>query len=50
MARPTKSRSLYAQMAGRGTRRSEEIAGALNGAADDAARQAMIAASASRAA
>ena len=45
MARPTKSRSLYAQMAGRGTRPSEEIAGALNGAADDAARRAMIAAS-----
>ena len=45
MARPTKSRSLYAQMAGRGTRPSEDIAGELNGAADDAARRAMIAAS-----
>lgn len=39
------SRSLYAQMAGRGTRPSEDIAGELNGAADDAARRAMIAAS-----
>jgi hypothetical protein len=32
-------------MAGRGTRPSEDIAGELNGAADDAARRAMIAAS-----
>ncbi len=45
MARPTKSRALYAQMAGRGTRPAGEIAHALNGAADDAARRAMIAAS-----
>jgi len=48
MARPTKSRALYAQMAGRGTRPSEDIAGALNGASDDAARRAMIAASRKR--
>jgi len=42
MARPTKSRALYAQMAGRATRPAAEIAGKLGEAAD---RRAMIAGS-----
>jgi len=46
MARPTKSRALYAQMAGRATRPAEAIAHALNDAADAEERRAMIAASA----
>ena len=45
MGRPTKSRSLYAQMVGRATRPAEEIAHALNDAPSDEARRAMIAAS-----
>jgi superfamily II DNA or RNA helicase len=45
MGRPTKSRSLYAQMIGRATRPAEEIAHSLNDAADNAARRGMIAAS-----
>lgn len=45
MARPTKSRPLYAQMCGRGTRPLEAVAGDLNTAVDAAARQAIIAAS-----
>ena len=45
MARPTKSRALYAQMAGRATRPAESIAHALNDVADAEARRAMIAAS-----
>jgi superfamily II DNA or RNA helicase len=45
MARPTKSRSLYAQMAGRAIRPLEEIAHKLNDVQDAAARRAMIAAS-----
>ena len=45
MGRPTKSRSLYAQMVGRATRPAEEIAHALNDAVDDEARRAMIAGS-----
>ncbi len=45
MARPTKSRALYAQMAGRATRPAEDIAHALNDAESDGARKAMIAAS-----
>lgn len=44
MARPTKSRALYAQMIGRATRPAAEIAGRL-GDADAAGRQSMIAAS-----
>ena len=44
MARPTKSRSLYAQMAGRATRPAAEIAAKL-GEVDAAARRALIAAS-----
>lgn len=42
MARPTKSRALYAQMAGRGTRPCEAIAHALNDCADNLTRRAMI--------
>ena len=45
MGRPTKSRSLYAQMVGRATRPAEEIAHALNDAPSDEARRAMIAGS-----
>jgi len=45
MARPTKSRSLYAQMSGRATRPAEEIAHKLNDVADADARRALIAAS-----
>jgi superfamily II DNA or RNA helicase len=45
MARPTKSRALYEQMLGRGTRPHESVASLLGRAADDAARLAMIAAS-----
>jgi superfamily II DNA or RNA helicase len=45
MGRPTKSRSLYAQMVGRATRPAEEIAHALNDAPDAEARRGMIAAS-----
>lgn len=45
MARPTKSRALYAQMAGRGTRPAEAIAHALNDEPDAAARRAMISSS-----
>jgi type I site-specific restriction endonuclease len=45
MGRPTKSRSLYAQMVGRATRPAEVIAHALNDEPNDAARRAMIAAS-----
>lgn len=46
MARPTKSRALYAQMAGRGTRPHDSVAGLLGGCAADAERRALIAASA----
>ncbi len=42
MARPTKSRSLYVQMLGRGTRPAEEIAHALGELPDPAARVGMI--------
>lgn len=45
MARPTKSRALYAQMAGRGTRPAEEIAGALGDMPTAAERCAAIRAS-----
>jgi superfamily II DNA or RNA helicase len=45
MGRPTKSRSLYAQMVGRATRPAEVIAHALNDEPNDAARRDMIAAS-----
>ena len=45
MGRPTKSRSLYAQMIGRATRPAESIAHALNDAPTNEARRAMIAAS-----
>jgi superfamily II DNA or RNA helicase len=45
LARPTKSRSLCAQMIGRGTRPSESIADALNDYPNDLARRAAIAAS-----
>ncbi len=45
MARPTKSRALYAQMAGRGTRPHDTVAGLLGGCATDAERCAMIAGS-----
>lgn len=45
MARPTKSRSLYAQMCGRATRPAEDIAHELNDEPHDEARRAMIAAS-----
>ena len=45
MARPTKSRSLYAQMIGRATRPAEDIAHVLNDEPHDEARRAMIAAS-----
>ena len=43
MARPTKSRALYAQMAGRGTRPHDTVAGLLGGCTTDAERCAMIA-------
>ena len=43
MGRPTKSRSLYAQMAGRATRPHESIAHTLNGFSVAALRRAMIA-------
>ncbi|MBN2582544.1 MAG: DEAD/DEAH box helicase [Planctomycetes bacterium] len=43
MARPTKSRALYAQMAGRGMRPAEAIARALNDYADPADRRRLIA-------
>ena len=46
MARPTKSRALYAQMAGRGTRPHDTIAGLLGGCASDAERRSLIAGSA----
>ena len=46
MARPTKSRSLYAQMAGRGTRPHDTVAGLLGDCASDAERRALIAGSA----
>ena len=42
MARPTKSRALYAQMAGRGTRPAEDIAGKLGDVPTAAERCAMI--------
>lgn len=45
MARPTKSRALYAQMAGRGTRPAEEIAGLLGDMPAAAERRAAIRAS-----
>lgn len=45
MARPTKSRALYAQMAGRGTRPAEEIAGRLGDMPTAAERRAAIRAS-----
>ncbi len=45
MARPTKSRALYAQMAGRGTRPLNEIAHKLGELAEAEFRRAMIAAS-----
>lgn len=45
MGRPTKSRSLYAQMIGRATRPAEEIAGRLSECANDEARRDMIASS-----
>ncbi|MBN2293851.1 MAG: DEAD/DEAH box helicase family protein [Pirellulales bacterium] len=45
MARPTQSRALYAQMAGRGTRPLDELAHRLNDVPDAAARRAMIAGS-----
>lgn len=42
MGRPTKSRSLYAQMAGRSMRPAEDVAHELNDLPDDKARHAMI--------
>ncbi len=45
MARPTKSRALYAQMAGRGMRPSADIAHGLNERDDSAGRRELIAAS-----
>lgn len=45
MARPTKSRALYAQMAGRGTRPANEIAHELNDHESPEARRALIEAS-----
>lgn len=45
MARPTKSRALYAQMVGRGTRPADDIAHALNGVDGELARRSMVAAS-----
>lgn len=42
MARPTKSRALYAQMAGRGTRPADEVAGLLGDCATSAERCDMI--------
>ena len=45
MARPTKSRALYAQMAGRGTRPADEIAHELNNHESPEARRALIEAS-----
>lgn len=43
MARPTKSRALYAQMAGRGTRPADEIAHTLNDMDSPASRRELIA-------
>jgi superfamily II DNA or RNA helicase len=43
VARPTKSRALYAQMVGRGTRPAESIAGLLGSLPDAAARRVSIA-------
>lgn len=43
MARPTKSRALYAQMAGRGTRPADSIASDLNAVATAGDRRALIA-------
>jgi superfamily II DNA or RNA helicase len=43
MARPTKSRALYAQMAGRGTRPAESIASTLNNVPNGILRRGMIA-------
>ena len=43
MARPTKSRALYAQMAGRGTRPHDTVAGLLGGCPTDEERCRMIA-------
>ena len=45
MARPTKSRAIYAQMAGRGTRPADEIAHELNDHESPEARRALIEAS-----
>lgn len=45
MARPTKSRALYAQMAGRAIRPHDSIAGSLNDCEDATGRKAMIASS-----
>ncbi len=45
MGRPTKSRALYAQMLGRGTRPAESVAHLLNDVPDAEARRAMIAGS-----
>ena len=42
MARPTKSRALYAQMAGRGTRPHDSVAGLLGDCATDAERRHLI--------
>lgn len=42
MARPTKSRALYAQMAGRGIRPHDSVASLLGGCASDAERVTMI--------
>lgn len=42
MARPTKSRALYAQMAGRGTRPHDSVAGLLGDLASDEERRAAI--------
>lgn len=42
MARPTKSRALYAQMAGRGTRPHDSVAGLLGDCATDIERRKMI--------
>jgi superfamily II DNA or RNA helicase len=48
VARPTKSRPLYSQMVGRGTRPAEVIASELGACADAAARRGLIASSAKR--
>ena len=45
MARPTKSRCLYAQMVGRGTRPAQEIVGYINDCAQPASRRTIIAGS-----